>query len=158
MKRDFISQAVLPCIIIILLLFSKLNLNLLDLPPFKEFDNKLINQYVISIIATVLFYLSIISLIRYLVHRIIEIFYIYKKVNQFNIKVLKLLGKEFDFIYLLMDIEYDGKQGVIVGINDSGKLIITLSNITKFKKNLYCDPKHKMKYFDEKGNVIKSYD
>ncbi|MBI0007011.1 hypothetical protein H3S74_12300 [Gilliamella sp. W8126] len=158
MKRKFILEAVFPVIIIIFLLFSEFNLNIFDLPPFKEFDDKLINQYITSSCVITLFYCSILVLIRYLVHFIIAVFLYINEVDKFNRKVLNILGKEFDFICLLMDIEYDGEQGVIIDISDNGNLIIKLSNKTKFKRNLYCDPRHKMKYFDEKGNVIMSYD
>ena len=161
MKRKFILEAVFPVIIIIFLLFSEYNLNIFDLPPFKEIkeiDDKSFNQYIASGIAITLFYSSILVLIRYLVHFIIDAFYIYNEVDKFNKRVLNILGKEFDFIYWLMDIEYDGEQGVIIDISDNGNLIIKMSNKTKFKENLYCDPTHKMKYFDEKQNVIMSYD
>lgn len=80
------------------------------------------------------------------------------KGNRFSEDLVRCRGKKFEFVKLGMMIEYDGEPGTIVGLNHAANFIVKMSNQLKYKKKIICHPVYKIKYFDEKGNVIKSFD
>jgi len=62
--------------------------------------------------------------------------------------------RNLEFAYLGMNIEMDGKKGVIVCGNSSLNLNICFEGQC-WEEN--CHPWYRMKYFDNKGNLIKEY-
>lgn len=79
--------------------------------------------------------------------------------QKFIEQVIQCRGEQFNFVKLGMKIEMDGEPGTITGINRSGNFDIKFANELKYgKKPVNCHPTYKMKYFDENGQVIKSFD
>jgi hypothetical protein len=72
-------------------------------------------------------------------------------IEQFN-RIKQYRGIEF--AYMGMHVEVDGKPGVIVGANDSCNLDICFDG-EHWKSN--CHPWWRVKYFDNKGNVVKKF-
>jgi len=60
-----------------------------------------------------------------------------------------------DFARLGMMVEVDGDVGTIIGMNQSANLDVMFANRLKHGKHpMNCHPTWRIRYFDEKGEVI----
>lgn len=152
MKKKLFFEAFFPITCIIGLSISKINLNIFNLSQLSGL------AYHHSLASIMLFYTCFLVLIKFIVFSVIRFFKLLNEFHQFSLDVLRILGREMDFIYPLMYVEHDGNRGMIIGISESGDLLIDFLDKEKFKSPMCCNPKQKIKYFDEKGNVVTSYD
>lgn len=152
MKKKLFFEAFFPITCIIGLSISKINLNIFNLSQLSGL------AYHHSLASIMLFYTCFLVLIKFIVFSVIRFFKLLNEFHQFSLDVLRILGREMDFIYPLMYVEHDGNRGMIIGISESGDLLIDFLDKEKFKSPMFCNPKQKIKYFDEKGNVVTSYD
>ena len=152
MKKKLFFEAFFPITCIIGLSISKINLNIFNLSQLSGL------AYHHSLASIMLFYTCFLVLIKFIVFSVIRFFKLLNEFHQFSLDVLRILGREMDFIYPLMYVEHDGNRGMIIGISESGDLLIDFLDKEKFKSPMFCNPKQKIKYFDEKGNVVISYD
>jgi len=66
--------------------------------------------------------------------------------------------RNIEFAYCGMGVQVQGVQGVIVGYNDSANLDVLFLEGKIKGQVLNCHPNWRMKYFDKKGSLIKSFD
>lgn len=152
MKKKLFFEVFFPITCIIGLSISKINLNIFNLSQLSGLN------YHHSLASIMLFYTCILVLIKFVVFSIIRLFKVFNEFHQFSLDVLRILGREMDFIYPLMYVEHDGNRGMIIGISESGDLLVDFLDKEKFKLPVLCPPKEKIKYFDEKGNIVISYE
>jgi len=67
--------------------------------------------------------------------------------------------RNIQFAHCGMMVEVGGEKGWIVGHNSSANLDVLFDKDSKYGEQvLNCHPNYKIKYFDEKDNLIKSFE
>lgn len=75
------------------------------------------------------------------------------KKNRFYEDLLRVRGEAFSFVKLGMAVKFNGESGTIIGFHRTGNFIVKM----KDNEEAICHPTYKMEYFDDNGNLIKSF-